>query len=399
MALVPEYFYPRSEAEARKFETQWNGWRGTGASLMLRPNATLSGYILPLLNTRQIAHDFQFAAQRGLIGTDYDSLTSMFSTQGANIYTLARLSRDPKMSRENILREYSQGFGKAASQIRAYLEYWENLTTQRQPKFAALLKQYDLPGYTAEHKIAGLFYSDADFTRGQSFLNAAQRLAVKDADARSKIDFLKMGLEQARLAAAVNRAMMDETSAADKPAAQIRTAKAFAALDRQRAQLAEKYPAALNLAFAAANERRGWNRATYRALQNADIVQDLPLQWQLRWDENNVGESEKWFAGNDGEGALWQSVRTDLAWEKQPIGAAKKALDGKDYDGRAWYRTTFRLDEKLRGQKLQLLFGAVDESAWIYLNGRKIGERLFKSPNDWQEPFRIDLPADAHYGA
>lgn len=398
VALVPEYFYPRSEAQARKFEAQWNGWRDTGASLMLRPNATLSSYLLPLSNTAQIEHDFKFAAQRGLIGTDYDSLTSMFSTQGANIYTLARLSRDPKMSRENILREYSQGFGKAAPQIRAYLDFWENLTTQRQALMAKLLKDLKLADYFDEHRVAGKVLVDADFARGQNLLDNAQRAATGDSDALGKIDFLQMGLEQARLATIVSRDVLNEKDAADATAAQHRTAKAFATLDKQRAQLGEKYPAALNLDFAAANELRGWNRATYSALVGATLVQSLPLQWQLRWDDDSAGENEKWFAGNAGDDALWQSVRTDSAWEKQPVGESKKAQTGKDYDGRAWYRATFRLDEKLRGQKLQLLFGAVDESAWIYLNGKKVGEHLFVKPNDWQTPFRIDLPADVRYG-
>ena len=398
VAQVPEYFYPRSDADARKFRAQWSGWHNTGARLLLRPNATMTGYILPYTYTRQIAHDFKYAAQNGMIGTDYDSLTSMFATQGADVYMLARLSRNPKMSRDAIMREYSQGFGKAAPQILAYFDYLENLTTQRQPQLAVFGNKYGVNTFADQHLIAGRLFSDADFARGQSFLTAARRASAGDADTASKIDFLSMGLEQARLASAVNRAMLDEKGAADASVAQRRTAKAFQAFDRQRAQLAEKYPSAINIDFAADSEMRGWNRSTYAALLDANVVQALPLRWQLRWDDDKVGENEKWYAGNPGADALWHSVRTDMAWEKQSVGIAKKAADGKDYDGHAWYRTTFRLDPKLRGQKLQLLFGAVDESAWVYLNGKKIGEHLFKQPNDWQEPFRIDLPTDTRFG-
>jgi len=43
-----------------------------------------------------------------------------------------------------------------------------------------------------------------------------------------------------------------------------------------------------------------------------------------------------------------------------------------------------------------LIFGAVDESCWIYVNGKKAGEHLFKNSDDWKTPFiiRIDREFD-----
>ena len=38
-----------------------------------------------------------------------------------------------------------------------------------------------------------------------------------------------------------------------------------------------------------------------------------------------------------------------------------------------------------------LLFGAVDESAWVWLNGKFSGKRLHKKHNDWSTPFAINI--------
>ena len=33
----------------------------------------------------------------------------------------------------------------------------------------------------------------------------------------------------------------------------------------------------------------------------------------------------------------------------------------------------------------------MDESCWIYVNGKKAGEHLFKNRDDWRTPFAIDI--------
>jgi sialate O-acetylesterase len=68
------------------------------------------------------------------------------------------------------------------------------------------------------------------------------------------------------------------------------------------------------------------------------------------------------------------------------------------YVGYAWYRTTFQVPAMMQGKKVRLGFGAVDEQAWVYINGRLAGEHTEQSAKKtygelWDEPFTIDIPA------
>jgi hypothetical protein len=50
------------------------------------------------------------------------------------------------------------------------------------------------------------------------------------------------------------------------------------------------------------------------------------------------------------------------------------------------------MTEQLKDKKVYLVFGAVDESCWVYVNGKAAGTHLYKKQNDWSSPFtmRID---------
>ena len=85
-------------------------------------------------------------------------------------------------------------------------------------------------------------------------------------------------------------------------------------------------------------------------------------------------------------GATWQQQVAGKEWLKQH--------NGNDYVGFAWYRTAFTVDPKNAGNKLSLLFGAVDEGCKIWLNGKQIVERPFPykgNTNSWLEAFEVDI--------
>ncbi len=50
-----------------------------------------------------------------------------------------------------------------------------------------------------------------------------------------------------------------------------------------------------------------------------------------------------------------------------------------------------RLDPAWKGKEISRVFGAVDESAWVYVNGKFAGKHVFASENDWQTPFAIPI--------
>jgi hypothetical protein len=112
----------------------------------------------------------------------------------------------------------------------------------------------------------------------------------------------------------------------------------------------------------------------------------FPAQWLFRLDPHQAGDKEGWAkAGQDDTG--WQAIPVPSAWEKTPVGA---------YDGDAWYRVRFTVPAAMEGRRLVLHFGAVDEEAWVYLNGELQGEHTTASTGQtvhqiWDKPFAIPL--------
>jgi sialate O-acetylesterase len=61
----------------------------------------------------------------------------------------------------------------------------------------------------------------------------------------------------------------------------------------------------------------------------------------------------------------WSRVLVPSYWETQGL---------KGYDGFAWYRREFNLAPALRGKRLILLLGRIDDADEVWLNGRRIGK-------------------------
>jgi sialate O-acetylesterase len=119
------------------------------------------------------------------------------------------------------------------------------------------------------------------------------------------------------------------------------------------------------------------------------------LLWRFRLDPEDAGWREAWQALTLAQTEAWERIRTDDCWEKQAEGghlreAARERI--KTYDGISWYATRLDIPSRLKGRPLFLRFGAVDESAWVYVNGHLAGQHVFVRQDDWKKPF--DIRAD-----
>lgn len=98
--------------------------------------------------------------------------------------------------------------------------------------------------------------------------------------------------------------------------------------------------------------------------------------------------AEQWFT-SDLDDADWAVVRSDTGtgWESQGFAG---------HHGYGWYRQRFTVTEELPGQgDVRLFFGAVDEQAWVYINGRPAFEHTVATtglPVEilWTTPFSFD---------
>ena len=70
--------------------------------------------------------------------------------------------------------------------------------------------------------------------------------------------------------------------------------------------------------------------------------------------------------------------------------------DAGDIQGYGWYRVAFTVPADWKGKTVRLLFGAVDEQAWVYVNGTLAGEHTAESEKVsalqlWDVPFAVEV--------
>lgn len=383
IGVVPALMYPWTAEKRRAFVEQWEGWSAAGARLFLRPNYMLDGHCLPVNIALPLGEDFSYAAHHGLIGTDFDSLTGQYATQGPNLYMLARLHEAPELTPARVLDEYYAAFGPAAAAVRAYFDHWAEVS-------AAVTDEQ----YAAADLHWSRFYRDADtiFTpavmaRGAELLRRAAAAAQGDAPAAARVRFLNEGLRNAELVLATQRAFREYRQRGDL---ETYTA-ALAELDAFRASCEGDLVA--NMAYLAWSESLTWDRDLLKLLSQPG--RRLPDPWQFAFDPDAAGEQGRWFAeGYDASG--WAAVNTVQTWEAQEPGLQWKARHGQDYDGLAWYRTSFQLDAAAKEGPVRLVFGAVDEACKVWLNGQLLLERPYPYQGDtdsWRQAFEVDLTA------
>ena len=108
------------------------------------------------------------------------------------------------------------------------------------------------------------------------------------------------------------------------------------------------------------------------------ILYRLSADWKFARDTDDVGRKEQWFAPAFDDGA-WGLCRTDLGvgWEWQ----------GFTGDGASWYRKSVSVPDELNQRYLYFYFRAVDEEAWVYIDGKLMHENSVATTG--LEPFQL----------
>lgn len=197
--VTPAVMFPWTKEKRDDFFKQWEGWQESGASLVLRPNYCLDGHVFPVFYAHYLAEAFRFSAQRGLVATDFDSLTGQWATQGPNSYLLARLHNDVSLSAEVILEEYYKAFGNARSGVAAYFAFWQKVSDR------VTQEEYDgdwLHFLTSATKI----FSPDVMSKAEELLREAERLAMGERLSEQRVAFLRLGFSHVQLCLKVERA-------------------------------------------------------------------------------------------------------------------------------------------------------------------------------------------------
>ena len=119
------------------------------------------------------------------------------------------------------------------------------------------------------------------------------------------------------------------------------------------------------------------------------------MVWRFRLDPQDAGLGQKWQEMGWDRTSNWDRIRTDQFWENQAgdekLLSADTRAKLKGFDGIAWYACEFQVPPEFKGRKVFLRFGAVDESCWVYVNGKLAGQHLYEKSNDWKTPFEIEV--------
>jgi hypothetical protein len=113
-----------------------------------------------------------------------------------------------------------------------------------------------------------------------------------------------------------------------------------------------------------------------------NLVADLPKVWKFNTDPKNVGVTEKWFAPGFDD-SKWRDIEIGKFWDEQ----------GVTYAGKAWYRLAWDTPEfeVPAGKNVWLWFGAVDETATVWVNGVKAGVHDEGADFGWDKRFPIKV--------
>ncbi len=193
------WFYPRSDEDQGWIKDQWQGWAKTDASLLMRTNYFLDGYCMPHIFTNQFSDEFQKASSNGMIGTDFDSLTGHWATQGPNIYLLMRLQMHPDVSASSILSEYYSAFGPAADDVKKYFDFWEAYTSNGRTRLHDTFEALGASRWRSWAKAAHAIYPEESFAPAEALLDRAVSSAKGDQEASMRVKFLQLGLQHAKL--------------------------------------------------------------------------------------------------------------------------------------------------------------------------------------------------------
>jgi len=109
--------------------------------------------------------------------------------------------------------------------------------------------------------------------------------------------------------------------------------------------------------------------------------------WKMISDPRSEGHLKKWFLENFDDSS-WKPVKIGN-WETQGF---------PDYDGVAWYRIKFTMPPKMDCNSVELRFEAVDESAWIWLNGVYLGCHDV-GQEGWNKTFSVDCRREIRWNA
>ncbi len=193
-------FYPFTPERMAAAHRDWNAWRATGARLVLRPNSMLSAHNLPLFYAFRLGNEYRHARENGMVGSDFDSLTGQWGTQGPSVYVMGRLNFHPELTVEEILDEYYSAFGAAAPAVKTYFNHWARVSNAMTDEhWNSITRKLGRIGFKNWIKAGNEMFPPEAMCEGRRLIEIAAHAATGDTMVARRVKFLQDGLTNAEL--------------------------------------------------------------------------------------------------------------------------------------------------------------------------------------------------------
>lgn len=108
---------------------------------------------------------------------------------------------------------------------------------------------------------------------------------------------------------------------------------------------------------------------------------DLPINWKFQPDPDDKGQKAGFYK-SDFDDSTWPSMRIRDIWDQQGY---------PELLGFGWYRVEYQAPKTSLIRHIYLAFGAVDEMAYVYVNGKLAGVHDTRPEIGYKERFLIDV--------
>ena len=373
--------------------TEWQKWAETGVKLFFRPNWFHVGHNAFYMPLHEAGAFLKYAYAHNMLGTDFDSLLGHYATQGPYYYLVARLQARPELSVDQIIQEYCDAFGPAAPRMREYIDYWERFTAHYADEIQKHKDELRGGGRAALRLLPQVFTDEVLASAEALLARARRKVQGTDAVLVRRIQFLQEGINHLRMTRDAVRYANNVGTVRGIRENALKAVEAAKALRAYRKSIENTF-----VDWTEYTSAKEISLGDYTGLRLAFVLGDrtplavLPAAWYFQFDPKDVGETQGWFKLSlNPRRQKWPRTQVYRWWERNDVGKRWKKEHGEDYDGVAWYRVRFTPPELPAGKRIKLLFGAVDESCKVWVNGKLVGEHPFVKPDDWKTPFEFDV--------
>lgn len=419
--------HPLNSDYNASFRTDIANWKKVAPQLFIWNYVTdFAKFYQPMPNWRHLGKDLQMFVDHGAIAIFEQGCHGPGSTgdlTDMRVWVTSKLLWNPKEDVNRLIREFANGYyGAAGPEFIRYIDIICD-AIRRNPDFKT--------GCFAKEC---LWLDDDAFIKAWQCMERAKKLVANDPTLLKRVEVA---------AVSINLAMFDRPDLLIKSGAYASISDAFADLDRLFALAKEgggwRYTESDDGgSFKAVRRNFGLGLAKKHVLDGEDIDKvmakmekdfgltgeelrsvrwsfeyfkdrdnfpfkidvkrpegtpiqtiDLPTEgWRFTTDPERTGHQRKYF-DNAFDDAKW-ALQKAAAWEGQGF---------KDYDGVGWYRIRFKMPAKTACKAVELQVGAADEQAWVWLNGKYVGQNLGVPEEIWDKPFALDVTNAVQWGA